>query len=442
MKNTTNNPIKSLKVKYSENNTKNQPLVPRSNVVRISTSYYLEHKGELINTNEQCIKNDYGKDSVKIIRKYLGFKNEPSHTNHRKNINGFYNLYTKLPWTPEKGTWSNIEKMLSHVFKGDHYNMILTYFFVLYYHPKHPLPVIGLVGGKNTGKSKFLELILKMFDPNSSMIDPEDLTADFNKGILDKLLIAIDEKSETGKEGQIIQRVKKIATGGTQTLKEKFKTPVKINCFLKIIIASNEIEDMLKLEEENTRFWIIEVEKLKSDDFDILEKAIKEIPAFFYYLVNEYTPIERASRLWLDPKTFQTQVAKRMQSNARPQLIKAIIENLTDYFLENETKKDIFFTADQFISAFGRNERWNSSWFAKDVKKHLNKQSYAKRKRNPFHNIIISSYSGNTNSISNDIKQRRYYHFTKQEIYDLNEDFEPPKEKTAITDHELEELFN
>ncbi|SFD38705.1 hypothetical protein SAMN04489722_108205, partial [Algibacter lectus] len=177
-------------------------------------------------------------------------------------------------------------------------------------------------------------------------------------------------------------------------------------------------------------------------DFDILEKAIKEVPAFFYYLVNEYKPIERASRLWLDPKTFQTDAAKKMQANARPQLIKAIIENLTDYFLENETKNEVYFTADQFISAFGRNERWNSSWFARDVKKHFNKKSYAKRKRNPFHSIIISSYSGNTTSISNDIKQRRYYHFTKDEIYNLNEDFELPTEKTTITDSELEKLFN
>ncbi|REE16984.1 hypothetical protein DFQ09_105197 [Winogradskyella pacifica] len=445
MEDNTNNPntlTNNLQVKGNDNNTNNQPLVPLNKVVRISTSYYQEHEGKLINTNEQCIKNDYGKDAPKKIRKYFGFKNEPDHTNHKTNLNGYYNLYTKLPWTPEKGNWNNIEKMLSHVFKGDHYNMILTYFFVLYCHPKHPLPVIGLVGGKNTGKSKFLELILKMFNPNSSMIDPEDLTADFNKSILDKLLIAIDEKTETGKEEQLMQRVKKMATGGTQTLKEKFKTPVKIDSYVKIIMASNGIEDMLKLENENTRFWIVEVQPLKTDDFDILEKSVKEIPAFFNYLVNEYTPIERASRLWLDPKTFQTDVAKKMQANARPQLINAVIENLTNYFLENETKNEVYFTADQFISAFGRNERYNSSWFAKDVKKHLNKKSYAKRGNNPFHDIIIASYSGNTASVNNDIKQRRYYHFTKKEIYSLNVDFEPPAEKTEITDKEIQELFN
>jgi hypothetical protein len=333
--------------------------------------------------------------------------------------------------------------MLQHVFKGENFNMILTYLYVAYCHPKHPLPVIGLVGGKNTGKSKFLELIYKMFNPNSVVIEPEDLAKDFNDFYIDKLFAIIDEKTEIGKEGKQMQKMKKLITGGTQILNAKFKTPVQINCFLKIIMASNETEDMLKLESDNTRFWIVEVQKLKSDDFDILEKAIKEIPAFFHYLVNDYTPIERASRLWLDPNTFQTEVARKMQANARPQLINAVIENLTNYFLENESKHEVYFTADQFISAFGRNERWNSSWFARDVKKHLNKRSYAKRWINPFHDIIIASYSGNTASVSNDKKQRRYYHFTKQEIYDLNVDFEPPEEeKTEITNKEIQELFN
>ncbi|SFD72900.1 hypothetical protein SAMN04489722_11916, partial [Algibacter lectus] len=283
-------------VKDSDIQTNTQPLVPFNKVLRISTSYYLEHKGELINTNEQCIKNDYGKDAPKKVRKYFGWKNEPDHTNHQTNFNGYYNRYKKLPWTPEKGTWDSIEKMLSHIFKGDHYNMILTYLYVAYCHPKHPLPVIGLVGGKNTGKSKFLELILNMFSPNSVVIDPEDLAKDYNDIYVDKLFALIDEKTEIGKEGKQMQRMKKLITGGTQTLNVKFKSTTQINCFLKIIMASNETEDMLKLESENTRFWIVEVQKLKSDDFDILEKAIKEVPAFFYYLVNEYKPIERASR--------------------------------------------------------------------------------------------------------------------------------------------------
>lgn len=438
MRNNTNNPIiKSLEDFDKVKGNKPFELIK---IFRAGNDFYYNDKKEFIPLTKDTIITDHGKNSLSKIPKYKGFINEPNNINWNKSHNGCFNLYKQINWNTKEGNYDNIQKMLQHVFKGENFNMILTYLYVAYVYPKHPLPVIGLVGGKNTGKTKCMELILNMFSPNSTVIDSEDLTSQFNNHFLNKLIVGIDEKSTVG--GNEMERLKKFATGGSQIMKTKFKTPTKIDCYLKFIMASNETEDMLKLESDNTRFWIVEVQKLKSDDFDILEKATKEIPAFFYYLVNDYTPIERASRLWLDPKTFQTEVAKKMQANARPLLVNAVIENLTNYFLENETKNEVYFTADQFISAFGRNERWNSSWFAKDIKKHLNKKSYAKRGNNPFHDIIIASYSGNTASVSNDIKQRRYYHFTKQEIYDLNVDFEPPEEKTEITNKEIEELFN
>lgn len=393
-------------------------------IIRVGNEYYYNDDKELIPLSKDTIITDHGKSSLSKIPRYKGFTNEPSNTNWNRSCNGYYNLYKKINWSTKKDSYNNIEKMFQHVFKGDHYNMILTYLYVAYCHPKHPLPIIGLVGKQGTGKTKCMELILKMFSPNSTIIDPEDLTSNFNNHFLNKLIVGIDEKSTAG--GNEMERLKKLATGGTQIMKAKFKTPTQIDCYLKFIMCSNDIYGMVNLEQENTRFWVIEVDTLKSDDFDILTKATKEIPAFFYYLVNEYTPIERASRLWLDPIAFQTDAAKKMQANARPQLIKAIIENLTDYFLSNEDEYEVYFTADQFISAFGRNERWNSSWFAKGLKKHFNKISYAKRKGNPFYDMVTSYYNGNINSISNDIKQRRYYHFTKDEVYTLNEDFEPP----------------
>lgn len=414
--------------KNGEKSSKDQ-LVPFRKALRIGTNFYLETKYELINTNESCIKNDYGRGSIKRIRKYFGFKNEPNHLNYKRDLNGYYNLYRKLSWKPKKGKWKNIEKMLRHIFKGDHYDMILTYFYVLYSRPKHALPAIGLVGNQSTGKSKFLELIMVMFSPNSVSIDPEDLTANFNESYIDKLIITIDEKAEGGSRRKIMQRLKKLVTGGSQIRKAKFKANIKISFFGKIIMASNDIEDMLALEGENTRFWIIEVQKLESDDFDILEKAKKEIPAFFHYLIKKYTPIEKASRLWFNPKTLQTDTAKKMQENARPELIKAIIENLSNFFLENECETEIYFTAEQFIETYGRKEKWNSHWFSREVKKFFNRKSYAKRKGNPFHNIIIHSYTGNNVGVSNDIKLRRYYHFTKKEINRLNGDFKQPKSK-------------
>ena len=71
--------------------------------------------------------------------------------------------------------------MLKHIFRGEHYEMILTYFWVLYMKPKHPLPFIGLVSAeKGTGKTKFLQFLKAIFQANAKFIDAEDISANFN----------------------------------------------------------------------------------------------------------------------------------------------------------------------------------------------------------------------------------------------------------------------
>lgn len=424
MKQAKNRHSKTVSKPQSRQFTKNfsdNPLVPIDDVLRIGTGHYYRKNNELIKTNEACVKVDYGKDSVYNIQKYFGFKNEPSHLNYSQEFGGFYNLYKKLSWKPKKGNWCSIDKMLKHIFKGEHYDMILTYFYVMYCKPKHSLPAIGLVGNQSTGKSKFLELVLAMFDPNSKSIDPEDLTANYNESYVDKLAIVIDEKISGKDKRTIMRKLKKLITGGTQNRKGKYVADVDIDFFGKIFMASNDTEDMLALESENTRFWIIEVQQLKSDDFDILEKAIKEIPAFFQHLIKKHNPLKRVSRVWFNTDSFNTDAAKKMQENARPELIKAIIENLINYFLENESETEIYFTAEQFIEAYGQKEKWNSSWFSREIKKFFNRKSYAKRKGNPFFSSIVRTHGNNNIGSTNEIKQRRYYHFTKKEIFGLSD---------------------
>ena len=395
-----------------KNKKSNAQLVPLEKCIRVGTNYFFNYNNKLVLTNKSCVETDYGRVSLKMIKKYLTFINEPSHISYRVSIDGYYNLYRPLSHKIKKGTWVNIEKIIQHIFPNKSYDMAMTYLWVMYIQPKHPLPVLGLVGVKNTGKSKFLEFLKIMFEENAKFIDSDDLTGNFNSSYIDKLAILIDEQVLGKNKHLFLQRIKKLTTGGTQTKKAKFQNDVDISFYGKFIIASNDTTDMLAIEEENYRFWVIDVPELNEVDFDILKKVRKEIPAFLYYLKNNYKPLKRESRLWLNIDRIQTKRSKVFQSNSQSEIKKEIIEVLSNWFYENEDKEKIYFTSMQYFRAF-KNSKTTVSSITKTLTKEFSKKSVAKRKNNPFYEDMQDKTK------KNEIKQNRFYHFSRQEVENL-----------------------
>lgn len=387
-------------------------LVPIKKCIRVGTNYFLIDENSLIRTNKTCVELDYGKDGLNEVKKFLAFTNVPSHTKYKHSINGYYNLYRPLSHKPKKGKWKNIKRIIQHIFPDKSFNMAITYLWVMYNQPKHPLPVLGLVGNKNTGKSKFLEFIKLMFEANAKIIDSDDLMAKFNSSYIDKLAILIDEQVLGSNKHHFLQRIKKLTTGGTQTKKAKFLDDVDISFFGKFIIVSNDTTDMLAIEKENYRFWIIDVPELKEVDFEILKKAKKEIPAFLYYLQHKYEPLKKESRLWLNIESIQTNRSKVLQSNSQTNIKKEMIEILSNWFHENEGKEEIYFTSIQYYNAF-KNSKITLSSISKTLTKEFEKKSVAKRMDNPFYDDTPDRTK------KNEIKQNRFYHFKRSEIENL-----------------------
>lgn len=361
-------------------------LVPFEKCIRVQKDYLFEFEDELICVNKDVINTDYGRDSANKVRKYLKFINNPEHINYQKEIGLYYNLYRPLGHNPSRGSFPNIKIMLSHIFRDKHYEMVMTYLWVLYMKPKHPLPFIGLVSvGKGTGKTKFLQFLKAIFKANAKFIDAEDITDKFNDHYIDKLCILIDEKLDGKNRKSDLQKYKKLVTGGTQTRNTKYQSSVDVDFYGKFIMCSNDDQTMIALERENTRFWIIDVPKLEVTDIDILTKVTEEISAFLYHLQHEYEPLERQGRLWFSSDDIQTERGKVLQENSRSEVGKEILERLSNYFIENEDKAKIQFSAEHFLAAFPmHNVKIN--YFSRVVKSEFDKTTDITETRNPFFN--------------------------------------------------------
>lgn len=87
----------------------------------------------------------------------------PSHTNYQKEISGFYNLYEPIDHVPTEGDFSDIEKLLLHIFE-EQYELGLDYMQLLYMQPTQKLPILLLVSEeRNTGKTTFLNFLKAIF---------------------------------------------------------------------------------------------------------------------------------------------------------------------------------------------------------------------------------------------------------------------------------------
>ena len=361
--------------------------------LQIGEHLYIENNNVLSKTTESALQRKYGKRSLAYIDCYIDFKLEPEHLKCKRRVNGeYYNLYSPLIYKPKEGNWNNIEKMLKHLFRGKHYEMILTYLWVMYMKPKQPLPLIALTSKlKGTGKTTFLEFLKAVFGMNAKFIDAEDVSSNFNSGFMEKLVILIDEKIDGKKRKSDLQKYKKLITGGTQTLKKKYKNDIDIYFIGKFVLCSNDIETMLSLEDDNTRFWVIEVFPLESDDFDIMNKIKEEIPAFLHYLQKEYKQLEKQSRLWLNIEDIQTERGKIMQQNSRSEVAKEITERLDAYFIANPEVNEIQFSSKHFLDTYpdytsSSNVLKNVSinYFSRVLKDEFNKKAVIKSIHNPF----------------------------------------------------------
>lgn len=311
--------------------------------IRVGTEYYKtivekapngQTELNLVQWSADTIKNDYSnpKEFIKLIPKYDAFTNIPENDpakyqqTIRSTKDGYssvlYNRYCPVSHEPQPGEWRTINTLLHHIFdyknlRGESfYEMALDYLQMIYLHPTQHLPILCLVSREQaTGKTTFLNLLRSIFKENMRILDSERISSKFNGSWAGKLIIGVDESFIDTDKPTVVNRLKMIATNSSIPIEKKGKEAGEVPNFAKLIMCSNDETNFLKIEIEDTRYWIIRVGSINPDSRDphMAERMETEIPAFLHYLKNRTMFYGEKTRLWFDPADYATDALKKIQ---------------------------------------------------------------------------------------------------------------------------------
>ena len=342
--------------------------------IRVGTEYYKtivekapngQTELNLVQWSADTIKNDYSnpKEFIKLIPKYDAFTNIPENDpeKYRQTVysekDGYrsvlYNRYCPVSHEPKEGEWRTINTLLHHIFdyktlKGQTcYEMALDYLQMIYLHPTQHLPILCLVSREQaTGKTTFLNLLRSIFKENMRILDSERISSKFNGSWAGKLIIGVDESFIDTDKPTVVNRLKMIATNSSIPIEKKGKEAGEVPNFAKLIMCSNDETNFLKIEIEDTRYWIIRVKGIdpSARDPHMAERMEAEIPAFLHYLKHRTMFYAERTRLWFDSEDYATEALKKIQErtgNVLWQNITAVVRQQFEFQRKPQIRIDV-----------------------------------------------------------------------------------------------------
>ncbi len=314
--------------------------------LRVGTSYYklvqaptiAGHFNEiLVHWNIETIRQDHGKDFLSKVPKYDGFTCIPSHVDFKQEYQGFYNTYSPLPAVPKEGECNTSLSFIEHIF-GRHYDLGLDYLQLLYTKPVQVLPILCLVSKeRSTGKSTFLKWLKAILDNNMTYLTNDSFSSQFNADWANKLLICIDEVLFNKEE--LTERIKYLSTTNINKLEAKGKDKREVEFFGKFVLCSNNEDNFIKIDGNETRFWVLKVPVLKKEETDFLNRLISEIPAFLHFMEKRRLSSEHTTRMWFTPKQIRTPALKKLVQNNRNRVEKELATILLGAMEQFDTKE-------------------------------------------------------------------------------------------------------
>ncbi|WP_297100146.1 primase-helicase family protein [uncultured Draconibacterium sp.] len=299
--------------------------------IRVGTSYFKKVKAPtisgdfneiLVPWNIDTIKQDFGKTYVADIPKYDGFTCIPNHINFKQVCLGFYNKYSPLSNKPKKGPIDVSTLFVKHIF-GNQYELGLDYLQLLYQKPVHILPILCLVSKeRSTGKSTFLKWLKAIFENNLTYLTNDSFGSQFNSDWANKLLICIDEVLFNKEE--LTERIKYLSTTNHNKMEAKGKDKIEVEFFGKFILCSNNEDNFIKIDAAEERFWVRKISKFETEDTDLLDKLVKEIPAFLFFLNNRELSSPRITRMWFTPAQIRTRALQNLIRHNRSRVEKEL----------------------------------------------------------------------------------------------------------------------
>ena len=336
------------------------------NYARIGTDYFkLLPNGDKQKWTKDTIRDDFGTEKLRSINKYVGFSNVPSNTDYEQiitNQNGvFFNTYHKPDYTPKKGSFETIDKLVHQIFKEQNREG-MEWLRIFYLFPKVRLHTLCLVSSENnTGKTAFGEFLQMLTgNDNGVFVDADTIEGSFNSMIAAKGLIILEE-TDKGNAARFKSKLKKMITEEETIVNAKYMVEYRVKNYRKFVILSNEEFGFVHVGKEDNRFWIRKISPIEEVIQNHKDKIKSEISAFQYYLQNDLTPMfnESQGRLYLPNSVIENDfLIKTVEVNEKNsvQMIKAGVSEIfaDDQMME---KQEIWLTPTDLKKFFLGNDR-------------------------------------------------------------------------------------
>ena len=393
--------------------------------LRIGTSYFKKSlyplsSGDFVEIlviwSPELIRQDHGKNVLSEIERYDGFicipENRPEF--FLKRIEDYYNTYHQISKSPCEGEIENTLSFLTHIF-GEQLELGIDYLQLIYLRPTQILPILCLVSKeRNTGKSTFLKWLKEIFEYNLTFLTNSDFTSNFNADWSSKLLICIDEV--LFKTDELTERIKYLSTTNTHKTEAKGKDKKEASFFGKFVLCSNNETSFIKIDSDEIRFWVIKVNKFQKEDVDILQKLIKEIPAFLHFLINRKLSTENQSRMWFTPDQIKTKALLKLvrynSNQIERELVNVLLNTMESLDIEN-----LDFSFSDLLNILNKFKiRYDAAEIKNIIRKNW-KLEQAKNS-NQYQKVSIT----NDLDFYQNLTKGRYYSITRDFLSDYNDE--------------------
>jgi hypothetical protein len=269
-------------------------------------------------------------------------------------VHDCYNLMNPMVHEPKPGSIETTLKFMHHLFRGegkitfnettgmyeevakegDLFTVAMDYLTIMFQHPKQMLPVPCLVSPENgTGKSTFLKWLSMVYAGNATILNNDRFKMNFNGHYASKFVIGLDEGFLEVEKKAEKEKLKQLVTSDTIFLENKGMDIKEIPYYGKLIICSNDADRLMKIEDGETRWFIVRVYPSEEKDPFMEDKMQKEIPAWIHFLSNRKIFHPKKDRLWFKPEHFETEQFRKIVEVTKNRLEAVIEEFIKDMFL-------------------------------------------------------------------------------------------------------------
>lgn len=382
------------------------------------------------------ITRDYKQfpDFLDNVPKYDGFCSEPDFSpNYKRVHHDLMNIYSPCVHNLQDGTPTTTLSFLKHIFggeataenpiEGDTFTVALDYLTLQFNNPKQMLPVPVLVSKEfGTGKSTFLKWLQSVYVGNTAILNNDQFKMQFNSHYITKYIIAIDEGFLDVDKKAEKERIKQLATADTQFLQNKGIDLKPFPYFGKLIICSNDADNVMKMENGEDRWFVIKVPVPKTKNPFLEEELAKEIPNWLHFLANREVFHKKEDRFWFKKDHIITEQYNTIVKETKTRNEKVIEEFFIDRFL-NYGVEQIKMTSNHILELLNKQIKYKMD--STDLTMVLEaKKGLVKQKRQRYKTPI--SIDVGSNFVSYENRNDRPYIFnhsdwlSEEEIIEFN----------------------